>query len=149
MYICHSTNRGNPIVGVQRSEPQPPYPGPNFSSLPPPTFFHYFFCRVPPQKILIQSPTGSEKFCCRQAITNKFHVHGGAITVPDMNQVREKLYGGIILYMHPTNERRRYIVTSSLIGWVHTQNNPCIWTAEHELTHRTLGDTTVISKYIF
>ena len=32
---------------------------------------------------------------------------------------------GIILYMHPANERRCYIVTSSLIGWVHTQNDPC------------------------
>ena len=33
---------------------------------------------------------------------------------------------GIILCMRPANERRRYIVTSSLIGWVHTQNDPCI-----------------------
>ena len=31
----------------------------------------------------------------------------------------------IILCLHPANERRRYIVTSSLIGWVHTQNDPC------------------------
>ena len=30
----------------------------------------------------------------------------------------------IILYMHPANERRRYIVTSSLIGWAHVQNDP-------------------------
>ena len=30
----------------------------------------------------------------------------------------------IILCMHPANERRCYIVTSSLIGWVHTQNHP-------------------------
>ena len=27
--------------------------------------------------------------------------------------------------MRPANERRRYIVTSSPIGWVHTQNDPC------------------------
>ena len=27
--------------------------------------------------------------------------------------------------MLPANERRRYIVTSSLIGWVHAQNDPC------------------------
>ena len=26
--------------------------------------------------------------------------------------------------MHPANERRLYIVTSSLIGWAHTQNDP-------------------------
>ena len=31
---------------------------------------------------------------------------------------------GIGLYMHPANERRRYNVTSSLIGWGHTQNDP-------------------------
>ena len=27
---------------------------------------------------------------------------------------------GISLGMRPANERRRYIVTTSLIGWVHT-----------------------------
>ena len=31
----------------------------------------------------------------------------------------------IIWYMHPANERRRYNVTSSLIGWAHSQNDPC------------------------
>ena len=30
---------------------------------------------------------------------------------------------GIILCMLSANERRRYIVTSSLIGWTHTQND--------------------------
>ena len=33
---------------------------------------------------------------------------------------------GIILYIRPANERRRYIVTSSHIGWAHTQNDPRI-----------------------
>ena len=37
----------------------------------------------------------------------------------------------IFLCMCPANERRRYNVTSSLIGWVHTQNDPWI-------THRDL-----------
>ena len=32
---------------------------------------------------------------------------------------------GIILSMHPANERRRYSVTSSLIGWEHIRNDPC------------------------
>ena len=32
---------------------------------------------------------------------------------------------GIILYMRPANERRHHNVTSSLIGWAHTQNDPC------------------------
>ena len=27
--------------------------------------------------------------------------------------------------MRTTNERQRYIVTSSLIGWAHTHNGPC------------------------
>ena len=35
---------------------------------------------------------------------------------------------GIILWMRPANDRRRYIATSSLIGWVQTQNDP--WTTE-------------------
>ena len=31
---------------------------------------------------------------------------------------------GIILWMRPANERWGYIVTSSLIGWAHTQHDP-------------------------
>ena len=31
---------------------------------------------------------------------------------------------GIILWMHPANKRLHYIVMSSLIGWVHAQNDP-------------------------
>ena len=34
------------------------------------------------------------------------------------------LYPGIILCMCPANEGRHYIVTSSLIGWAQTQNDP-------------------------
>ena len=33
---------------------------------------------------------------------------------------------GIILGMCPANERRSYNVTAFLIGWVHTQNDPCM-----------------------
>ena len=32
---------------------------------------------------------------------------------------------GIIMCRCPVNERRRYNVTSSLIGWAHSQNDPC------------------------
>ena len=32
---------------------------------------------------------------------------------------------GMILWMRPATERRRFIVTSSLIDWVHTQNHLC------------------------
>ena len=34
---------------------------------------------------------------------------------------------GIILGMGSANETWRYNVTSSLIGWAHTQNDPWIW----------------------
>ena len=33
------------------------------------------------------------------------------------------------LCMRQANERRRYNVTSSLIGWPHTQTNPCLFTS--------------------
>ena len=33
---------------------------------------------------------------------------------------------GFILWMHPANERRRYVVTSPLIGWAHAQKDLCI-----------------------
>ena len=32
-----------------------------------------------------------------------------------------------LLCMRPANERRRYTITSSVIGWAHTQNDPCIF----------------------
>ena len=35
---------------------------------------------------------------------------------------------GLLLWMGPANERRRYIVTSFLSGWAHTQNDPCMIT---------------------
>ena len=33
---------------------------------------------------------------------------------------RDPKGSGVILFMRPANERRRYIVTSSLIGWAQT-----------------------------
>ena len=51
-------------------------------------------------------------------------------------------FSAIILCMHPANERWRYIVMASLIGWPHTQNDPYFldtkslnWTILHQLTH--------------
>ena len=40
----------------------------------------------------------------------------------DMHKIRAP---GIILCMRPANERRRYNVTSFLIGWAHPRNDPC------------------------
>ena len=41
------------------------------------------------------------------------------------------IYAGIILGMGAANERWRYNVTSPLIGWAHTQNDPCMCIAEN------------------
>ena len=35
------------------------------------------------------------------------------------------LISGLILVLRPANERRRYFVTTSLIGWVQAWNQPC------------------------
>ena len=37
------------------------------------------------------------------------------------------IHSGTILCMQLANERQPYIVTLSLIGWVHTQNDPSTW----------------------
>ena len=45
---------------------------------------------------------------------------------PDYISMQTWPYAGIILFMRSPNERRRYTVTPSLIGWAHTQNDPCM-----------------------
>ena len=46
---------------------------------------------------------------------------------------------GIILWTRPTNERRRYSATLSLIGWAQKQNGPCHMTVKvHENTFRII-----------
>ena len=56
---------------------------------------------------------------------------------------------GIILCMCPANERRRYNVTSSLIGWAHTQNDP--WMPLTHLWHSRNGQHIAenIFQYIY
>ena len=34
---------------------------------------------------------------------------------------------GIILWVHTANDRRCYIIMSSLIGYAHSQTDPCQW----------------------
>ena len=46
----------------------------------------------------------------------------------------------INLWMHPANERWRYIVTSSLIGWAQTQNDPCKYKAYSWRNMSTMPD---------
>ena len=45
---------------------------------------------------------------------------------------------GMIWWMPPANERRSYNVTSSLIAWVHTQNDPC-WHSQSVHSIAVLG----------
>ena len=56
--------------------------------------------------------------------------YGIALTIVDFCDSSVTFYAGIILWMRSDNERRCYIVTSSLIGWAHTQNDPCSWHRE-------------------
>ena len=41
------------------------------------------------------------------------------------------IQAGSSLGMHPANERHYCNVTTSLIGWVHTQTDPCSWKEWH------------------
>ena len=41
---------------------------------------------------------------------------------------------GIVLCMPPANERQRYNVTSSLIGWAHAQNYPFTIICDHDVS---------------
>ena len=63
----------------------------------------------------------------RAIVSNLDHVMTGNAC----NQGRARssaVLAGIILCMRPANERRRYIVTSSFIGWAHAQTDPCLVT---------------------
>ena len=68
---------------------------------------------------------------------------------------------GTILCMYPANERWRYIVTPSHIGWVHTQNDPCMknaftfytvpslkWQENHYLQSWNITQNYKLGKYI-
>ena len=48
----------------------------------------------------------------------------------------------IILWMRSTNERRSYNVTSSLIGWEYSQNDPCF------ISHIAANDTVLLQVNI-
>ena len=52
---------------------------------------------------------------------------------------------GIILWMRPANERQRYIVTSSLIGWAYTQD----WLPTEGIPRAYLLDVYLVRKVKF
>ena len=47
----------------------------------------------------------------------------GSINSQEYLNRYDKPFAMNILWMRPANERRRYVVTSSLIGWAHTHND--------------------------
>ena len=57
---------------------------------------------------------------------------------------------GIILCMRPGNKRRRYNVTLSLIGWAHTQYDPCVFLGDllclHNSCHMALWIVVIIGS---
>ena len=58
--------------------------------------------------------------------SNDINKQKQSITTSSVYSMAYCIYSRIILCMRPANERRRYSVTSSLIGWVHIQNDPCV-----------------------
>ena len=42
-------------------------------------------------------------------------------------QEMDTVFLSFVFEVRPANERRRFIVISSLIGWAFKQNDPCIW----------------------
>ena len=57
----------------------------------------------------------------------KFNDLASVACIPRAQWVNSRITSSrIILWMRPANGRRRYMVTSSLIGWAHSQNDPCI-----------------------
>ena len=59
---------------------------------------------------------------CTQNTKNKFNHKAYLLTT--VSPLSSLIISGIILCIGSANERRRYTVTSSLIGWAHTENNP-------------------------
>ena len=53
---------------------------------------------------------------------------------------------GIISYMRPANERRRYNVTSSLIDWAHRQNDSAKF-VEQKVELLMIHDPHIMGKY--
>ena len=66
-----------------------------------------------------------QAICIRELMTASSHpwFHIVAKLLVIFQWLFQPLSSGIILCLHPTNERWRYSVTPILIGWAHTQND--------------------------
>ena len=61
----------------------------------------------------------------------------GLTTAKHRSPATQMSWTRTILCMRPASGRRRYNITSSLIGWAHTQNDPCLSTSSEPETHFT------------
>ena len=80
--------------------------------------------------LLLMLPNSGLVLCCHSGGASEGVSHK-VVWVPSTFPAQKDIIGGFILWMHPANERRRYSVTSPLIGWAHTQNGdaPSQWEA--------------------
>ena len=75
------------------------------------------------------SPSGINQWDqCLMATIISHDIDSNQVSQPGSKQSSKQMVGSseIILCVRPANEIWRYIVTSSLIGQVHTQNDPWI-----------------------
>ena len=96
-----------------------------------------FSCTIP-SKLRCHNVNCNHKACYGTWLPVHRHIqnHKGGVKIeikrPELESRGRSVYKApwygvnseIILWMHPTNERRRYNATSSLIDWAHTQNDP-------------------------
>ena len=57
--------------------------------------------------------------------TDKAYIHNGLDKTCLIQTIQEEISDKSYAAMGSVNGRRRYTVLSALIGWVHTQNDPC------------------------
>ena len=96
-------------------------------NLGPILFNHGMFIGNPLNQIVRHvSQTGPQKY-----ILVKLRAWNSYLISLNSNLAVDELLGwvwsksGLIQDSRPTNERRCYFVTTSLIGWMHTYNQPC------------------------
>ena len=68
----------------------------------------------------------------------------------DARDSRHQNIQGSFFCMRPANERRRYILTSSLMAWVHTQNDPeYVYTSIFEIRNIIIVSLIISSTLFF
>ena len=75
--------------------------------------------------------------CIKKRIAYKYVKHSAT----NLNTIIKFQFAGIILCIRPANERWRYTVTPSLIGWAHIQNDTWVW-------HRLVTSTSIHTGWV-